>query len=279
MSDTEFAASTDGTRIAFHRHGEAGHPPILLIHGWAQQSVCWAPLVERLGDRFHLVSMDLRGHGGSDKPEAPAAYTDTTLWGDDVRAVIDAAGLARPVLVGWSYGSRVIAAHLATHGDGHLAGLVLAGGILAIGKAREEWMVGQASPGLDRDLYTEDVPRRLAATVRFVEACTARPLDRATYAGLVGANMLCPAHVRRALFGADVDIRPVYAAATCPALVIHGDADAVVTPRTGEAAAALFDKARHLAYEGVGHAPFLEAPDRFATDLADFVEEVGAGRR
>jgi non-heme chloroperoxidase len=274
---TLYTDSSDGTRIAYITAGDPSLPAILLIHGWAQQFVCWQPVVARLQDRFHLVAMDLRGHGASAKPENPAAYTDTAKWGNDVAAVIAAAGITRPTLVGWSYGSRVIAAHLATQGDAHLAGVVLAGGILAIGAAREEWMIGSASPGLDRDLYTEDLPRRLAATARFVDACTAQPLDRQTYGALVGANMLCPAHVRRTLFAADIDFRPVYAAMSCPGLVIHGAEDRVVTPQTGDAAASLMRQGRHLSYEGIGHAPFLEDPERFAADLADFVTEPAQG--
>jgi non-heme chloroperoxidase len=267
---TSFATSSDGTDIAFVTEGDPAAPSILLIHGWAQQFTCWTPILRRLSGRFHLVAMDLRGHGASAKPEVSAAYTDTRLWADDVRAVMTAARLDRPLLVGWSYGSRVVAAYLATHGEGDISGVALAGGILAIGSAREDWMVGPASPGLDRDLYTDDVPRRLEATARFVEACTTEPLDRSTYARMVGTNMLCPAHVRRALFEASVDFRPVYAALSRPALIVHGAEDRVVSPATGEAAARIAPIARHLPYEGVGHMPFLEAPERFAADLADF---------
>lgn len=268
---TRFATSTDGARIAFRTAGEPAQPSILLIHGWAQAGICWDATCGHLSDRFHIVTLDLRGHGASDKPEDPAAYTETKLWADDIAAVIAEADLTRPVLTGWSYGSRVIAAHLATQGSAHLAGVVLAGGILAIGRAREDWMVGPASPGLDRDLYTDDLPRRLAATARFVAACTTEPLDRTTYAGMVGVNMLCPAHARRALFAADLDLRPTYAAMTCPGLVIHGLSDAVVSPETGRAAAALMPQGRFIGYDGIGHAPFLEAPERFAADLAAFV--------
>ena len=178
------------------------------------------------------------GHGGSDKPAGSGPYTDTALWADDLAGVIAAHNLTRPTLVGWSYGARVVAAYLATHGSEALSGVALAGGILAIGAAREDWMVGPASPGLDRDLYTDDTARRLAATARFVEACTTAPLPRQTYGELVGANMLCPAHVRRALFATDLDLRPSFAGMTCPGLVIHGTADTVVSPATGEAAAA-----------------------------------------
>jgi pimeloyl-ACP methyl ester carboxylesterase len=268
--------SSDGTAIAYTTAGDPCLPPIVLIHGWAQQFTCWQPLMTRLSDRFHLVALDLRGHGASGKPEETTAYTDTALWGDDVAAVIAAANLTRPVLVGWSYGSRVIAAYLATHGDADLSGVVLAGGITAIGAAREDWMVGPASPGLDRDLYTSDLPRRLAATARFVDACTAQPLDRQSYGAMVGANMLCPAHVRRALFAADLDFRPVYAAMGCRGLVIHGTADAVVSPATGEEVARLMKRGRYLPHEGIGHAPFLEDPDRFAADLAAFADDCRA---
>ncbi|MEQ9260599.1 MAG: alpha/beta hydrolase [Roseovarius sp.] len=268
--------SSDGTRLATYVAGpeEApeGTPELLFIHGWAQQSLCWQAVMALLAKRFRMVAMDLRGHGGSDTPEGSGPYTDTALWGDDVKAVIEAHGLKRPVLVGWSYGSRVIASYLATHGDAAIAGVVLAGGILAIGKAREPWMVGAASPGLERDLYTNDLPRRLAATARFVEACTHAPLDRQSYGEMVGANMLCAPHVRRGLFETSWDMRPTYAAMRCPGLVIHGLEDGVVTPATGEAAADLMPNGRYLPYEAVGHAPFMEAPERFAGDLADFAE-------
>lgn len=275
---TDFATSTDGTRIAYRTAGDPAHPPILLIHGWAQAGICWDGLIDRLAERFHLVAIDLRGHGVSDKPGDPAAYADTGLWGDDVAAVIAAAKLDRPTLVGWSYGARVIAAHLASLGSDHLAGVVLAGGILAIGKAREDWMVGPASPGLDRDLYTDDLARRLAATARFVDACTHQPLPRLTYGAMVGANMLCPAIVRRALFGADLDLRPAFAAMTCPGLVIHGINDAVVTQATGEAAAKAMRNGRYLPYPETGHVPFMEQPDRFAADLAQFVTTCRQGQ-
>ena len=267
---TSYTRSSDGTRIAYTSVGDATRPCVLLIHGWAQQFMCWRPLMDRLQDRFHVVAMDLRGHGGSDKPDDDTAYTDTALWADDVQAVIAAAELDTPVLVGWSYGARVIAAYLDVKGDAALGGIVVAGGVLAIGAARESWMAGTASPGLDRDLYTDDVPRRLAATARFVAACTVQPLDRTTYAELVGVNMLCPAHVRRALFRADVDLRPVYDKMNCPGLVIHGMCDEVVTASTGQAAARCMARGRYLSYAGVGHAPFLEVPDRFAADIAQF---------
>jgi len=259
-----------GARIFLRDSGPQDAPPILLVHGWAQHHCAWAAQ-EPLAGAFRLVAIDLRGHGASDAPEGDAPYADGRMWADDLAAVIAALGLDRPVLVGWSYGSRAIACYLRHHGDAAIAGVVLAGGILALGRAREDWMVGRASPGLDRDLYTDDQDRRLAATARFVAACTAKPLDRLTYGMLVGANMLVPARVRRALFAADEDLRPDYARLARPGLAIHGEADAVVAPATGRAAAAAMAQGHYLGYPAIGHAPFIEAPARFNADLAEFV--------
>ena len=86
--------------------GQADGPPILFIHGWSQNHLCWAKQYESaLADEFRLVAYDLRGHGMSEAPLEPEHYTDGELWADDVAAIIDQLGLDRPVLVGWSYGA------------------------------------------------------------------------------------------------------------------------------------------------------------------------------
>ena len=269
---TEVVTGPDGVRLAVRQAGNPGAPAIVLLHGWAQHHICWAPLIDRLKDRYFIVAPDLRGHGASDKPTTDDAYSQDKPWADDVQALLDAFGIDRPVLVGWSYGARVIASYVAMHGDARLGGVVPLGGVLGIGAAREDWMIGAASPALDKDLYTDDQPRRLAATARFVGACTAQPLDRQTFGEMVGANMLCPAHVRRAMFQADCDIRPIWARLTVPGLVIHGAQDTIVTPATGKAATDSMPNGRFLSYDGVAHAPQLEAPDRLAADLAAFVD-------
>lgn len=272
MSDIHAIAGGGGLRLHVREWGPKDAPPLLLIHGWAQHHICWQ-LQAPLARDHRLVALDLRGHGASEAPQDPAAYTDTALWGDDIAGVIDALALDRPVLVGWSYGARVIAAYLDTHGDAGIAGVVLSGGTAALGAAREPWMVGADSPGLNRDLYTEDQPRRLRATAGFVAACTAVPLAPALYAELTASNMLVTPLVRRALFAADLDLRPVYGQLSKPGLVIHGTADTIVAPAAGEANAAAMPHGRYLPYGGIGHAAFLEAPDRFNTDLARFLAE------
>jgi len=113
----------DGLTISAQEWGNPAGPEILFIHGFSQSHLSWMRQVEGdLAKEFHIVTYDLRGHGNSDKPLDPARYRDSKAWGDEVQAVIDAAGLKRPVLVGWSYAGRVISDYLATHGAGQIRG-------------------------------------------------------------------------------------------------------------------------------------------------------------
>ena len=59
-----------------------------------------------------MVTYDLRGHGNSDKPLEPERYKDSKAWADELQAVMDATGIKRPVLAGWSYGGRIMADYL-----------------------------------------------------------------------------------------------------------------------------------------------------------------------
>ncbi|MCB1367901.1 MAG: alpha/beta hydrolase [Rhodobacteraceae bacterium] len=264
-------AGAGGVMLHVTDQGPPDAPALLLIHGWSQDSNCWQAQAP-LADRYRLVAFDLRGHGASDAPQIAGAYTDGALWAGDVAAVIAALDLHRPILVGWSYGSRVIAAYLDVFGDANIAGVVLVGGILTIGKERRDWMVGPGSPGLNPDLYTDDDARRLAATEAFVRTCTEEPLDDALTADIIALNMGVTALVRRALFAANWDFQPVYAALNVPLLAIHGVEDRIVAPLTGITASELAPLGDLRLYEHCGHTPFLEAPERFNTDLAEFTE-------
>jgi pimeloyl-ACP methyl ester carboxylesterase len=76
-----------------------------------------------------MVAYDLRGHGMSDKPVGDAHYRTGKFWGDEVRAVIEQAGLRRPTLVGRSCGGRVMGDYLMEQGHAGLAATDWAGAV------------------------------------------------------------------------------------------------------------------------------------------------------
>ena len=66
----------NGVTLAFEDRG-AGKPVFVFVHGWACDRSFFAPQAEHFARRHRVVSVDLRGHGESDKPPGPypiAAY-------------------------------------------------------------------------------------------------------------------------------------------------------------------------------------------------------------
>jgi non-heme chloroperoxidase len=99
---------------------------VLFVHGMLQCHLSWLRQVEHFSARnFRLTTYDFRGHGGSDKPLDPSFYNDSGRLADELKAVMVAANLDRPVLVGWSFGTRIIADYLLKFGSSDLAGINL----------------------------------------------------------------------------------------------------------------------------------------------------------
>jgi pimeloyl-ACP methyl ester carboxylesterase len=88
----------------------AGPPdgrPVVLLHGFPDTGRVWRHQVEALeAAGFRLIVPDLRGYGGSDKPEAVEAYRVAELAGD-VLGVLDHFGVARAHLVGHDWGAAL----------------------------------------------------------------------------------------------------------------------------------------------------------------------------
>jgi pimeloyl-ACP methyl ester carboxylesterase len=103
---TRFAISPERFRIAYDVSGRG--PAIMLLHGGGGSRQEWhaGGYVARLKDDFKVITVDLRGHGESDKPTDPACYT-TDKMGQDFLAVADACGVDKFILWGYSFGSNV----------------------------------------------------------------------------------------------------------------------------------------------------------------------------
>jgi pimeloyl-ACP methyl ester carboxylesterase len=96
---------TDGLRQQILEAGSG--PLVLLIHGFPELGVSWRAQVEALAAAgFHAVAPDMRGYGGTDKPEAVDAHTILHLVGDMVD-LVRALGETSCVVVGHDWGAPV----------------------------------------------------------------------------------------------------------------------------------------------------------------------------
>ena len=257
----------DGLTIAAQEWGNPAGPEILFIDGFSQSYLSWMRQVDSdLAREFRIVTYDLRGHGNSDKPLDPARYRDSKAWGDEVQAVIDAAGLKRPVLVGWSYAGRVISDYLATHGAGQLAGINFVDAPIKVDPA----LVGDNLKNLPL-MTSEDLATNIAATRTFVHGCFSRQPSADDFETMLAFNMMVPPKVRAGLGGRPLDASEMMSRLKLPVLVTHGAEDRNAKVGAGQYTASIIPGAKLSIYEGVGHSPFYEDAPRFNTELAAFV--------
>lgn len=251
--------------VTGNRDGQA----ILFIHGYSQSWLSWAKQLEsNLADDFHLVAMDDRGHGRSDKPKD--AYADSELWADDVQGVIESLDLAQPVLVGWSYGGLIISDYLAKYGDDHVAGINLVGAISKLGTEDATAVIGDDFLELVPGFESTDVTESVNTLETFIDRCTHDPLPPEELRTMLGFNVIVPPYVREALHSRTVthddDLRGIEK----PVLITHGEQDGIVLPAAAEEHAGLIETAETSLYPDVGHAPFWEDPERFNEELREF---------
>ncbi len=102
----------DGVGIYYESHGQG--PPVLLSHGYSATCRMWDGQVAALRDRFRVIVWDMRGHGQSDVPADPAAYSEAATVGD-MAALLQACGEANAVIAGLSLGGYMSLAFHARH--------------------------------------------------------------------------------------------------------------------------------------------------------------------
>jgi non-heme chloroperoxidase len=216
--------------------------------------------------RNSAVTYDLRGHGNSDKPLEPEKYKESKVWADEVQAVIDAAKLKRPVLVGWSYGGRVIGDYLAIHGAAGLAGLNY---VDATTKSDPSFF----GEGLKVQplMFSDDLATNIAAMRTFLHSCFEKQPSREEFETMLAFNMMVPPKVRANMGGRTLSMDDTLKALNLPVLVTQGTADKLILVAAAKHTAVTIPGAKLSLYDGVGHAPFWEDTARFNAELAAFV--------
>jgi non-heme chloroperoxidase len=264
-----------GVRLHVREWGKPDGPPVVFIHGWSQNHLCWERQYESpLRDEFRLVAYDLRGHGMSEAPAGPGPYTDGRLWADDLAAVIDALALDHVVLAGWSYGAFVICDYLRAYGQDRVAAVNFVEGAVKLGEAAFGTLIG---PGfLDHfvDLTADDLPANIRGLRAFLRACVAKPVAAEDFEAALCWNMAVAPRVRASLAAREIDSDDVLADLAVPVLVTQGRSDTVVLPAMAEHILATCPTAEASWYDGVGHVPHLEEPERFNRELAALTRRV-----
>lgn len=253
---------------------EAGNPrgrPIVFIHGLSQCWLSWTrQLNSDLAEKFRLVAFDLRGHGLSDKPRE--GYADSSLWADDVHAVIDALDLDHPILCGWSYGPLVILDYIRYYGEDEIRGINFVGGITKLGSEEAASVLTAEFLSLVPGLFSADGEESARSLGSLLGMCFVHGLAEADRYLMIGYNLSVPAYVRQALLSRSIDNDDLLPKIRKPVLITHGSDDAVVKPAVIDQQMARISHAQIRLIANAGHAVCWDDATAYNACLREFAD-------
>jgi pimeloyl-ACP methyl ester carboxylesterase len=223
---------------------------------YSATSEMWAGQVPPLAEHFTVVTWDMRGHGRSDYPEDPAAYSEEATVGD-MAALLDTVGAKDAVVGGLSLGGYMSLAFHATHPERTRALLIIdTGPGYKNDQARDGWNANAIHRAERLEAEGLGDLARASAEVRQARHRDATGLARAARGMLTQKN----ARVIESL--------PTIAV---PAVVIVG-ADDTPFLAASDYMAAKIPGAKKVVIQGAGHSANLDQPEAFNTALLGFLK-------
>ena len=256
----------EGIALEVEDHGDG--VPVVLLHGFPLSSEMWTPIRTAVEQAARLITPDLRGFGGSDKPQGD--YGMETLAGDVLR-LADRIRVERFVLGGHSMGGYVALRLAAAHAE-RLTGLILidtrASADTPEGKVRRTVAIERIRRGEAAAFLDEFIPNLLGESTR------GRAPRLATELRAFAAEV--PDHVLAGCLAGMRD-RPdsvqVLSGLDLPALVITGQEDALAPPEVAHQMAAALPRGRLALVPLAGHTPSVERPIPTAEAILAFLRE------
>jgi len=252
----------EGRRLAWRTLGEG--PPLLLINGYAATSEDWDPaFLAGLAQDFEVICPDNRGLGGSELGDVELSVDGMA---GDLEALLDAVGVQRLPVVGWSMGGFV-AQRLAVRAPGCVAALALLGtdpGAPGATEADPEaWARLTDHSGSDREQASRLI------SLLFPPALAAE-IDREFGEVVAAARAkLSPATLRAQEAAMDAWHRDPPAREEVldlpPTLVAHGELDEVIPVANAKALEARWPGAEVHLFPGCGHGLMAQEPERLVT--------------
>jgi 3-oxoadipate enol-lactonase len=247
---------------------EAGQgPPLVLLHAVGTSGSIWWQHVPRLSKQFHVIAVDLSGHGRSPKPEQPVSVEGMA---EDLHKTLQKQSLLPAHFVGLSLGGMVAQMLVAKH-PSSLASLTLCDTICEV------------SPDTVKILEERAKAVEKGGMIAILEST----LERWFSPGFASKHADVVAKVKKLLFEADPVINAqtwraigklnvvsqLKSAPKIPALVVNGSLDTGIPPDVGKRLCDLFD-ASLMMLSGCAHMAPLEAPDEFMDYLESFLSGI-----
>ncbi len=250
----------EGLTFAYVEMGPAEGQPIVLLHGYTDNSRSWSLLAPHLEDR-RLIAFDLRGHGSSD---APACCYGLDSLASDVDALMEALDIETADVVGHSLGSMT-AATLAAYYPTRVDKLVLISTAASMPEGATGWL-WENVPQLERPIDPDGEfvmswywnPHPVDEDFLSRERAESAAAPEVTWMGVLRALTL-------------TDWTQAAARITAPTLILWGDQDGFFEAQSQAHIQEIMPDAAHVTYEGYGHNMFWEIPEEVGADILTFL--------
>jgi len=93
----------NGVRLHYYRTGKGDKRPLVLVHGFSDNGLCWTPAARDFASEYDVIMPDMRAHGLSERVK-PGEKVDMSA---DLAAIIRILGLVRPIVAGHSMGAMI----------------------------------------------------------------------------------------------------------------------------------------------------------------------------
>jgi len=272
---SEFLTLSDGVKLHYRDEGLESGETLVLVHGFAASLHTWEPWVERLGDTYRIISLDLPGHGLSRNPDGDKM--NPGYFGEAIAEMTTQLDVDTFTIVGNSMGGAT-AWQFALEYPDRLDGLVL---VDASGWPSAD----QSGRPLVFSLLDNSVARYLLKDLDMSSLVKSGLEDSFFSAEFVTEKMVeryvslsrAPGHREGILSMSSQREDRVVASPelvsqiTTPTLILQGKEDNLVPAEGADKFAAAIGGSEVIVYDDVGHLPQEEIADQSAADLRDFL--------
>ena len=263
----------DAVKLHHLDWGNQGRHPIVLVHGSRLHAHVWNHFSRRFSERYHVIALDQRGHGDSGWA-AQDGYQMENFY-QDLRAVVEARGLARFTLIGHSLGGRVSMLFAHRHPE-LLERLVLVDitpgrpAVVARGEISDDDRTAPGEFASSEDALAHLkrlMPRAPAPLVEESVTHGLRRTDNGRYTWKYDPAFLSGRRSR----ANTVDLWSAVKTIPTPTLLQYGSHSNVVSPDLAARMGETMPRCTVERIEGAGHGLFTDQPEAFAASVERFL--------
>jgi pimeloyl-ACP methyl ester carboxylesterase len=272
---TDQFVSVNGLRLHYLDWGNAGKPPLIMLHGIGRDAHSFDHIAPRFSNDYHVMAVDLRGHGDSAwHPDGAYLVEDLVK---DLEGLVEQRGFRGLVLLGNSTGGRVVQVYAGLHPD-RVRALI----VEDVGPERPADIAAGFARRVQQEANGWSSEDELVAQLRAQDSKTSEELLRAHARSATkrrdDGRLVWKRDPNLVKGFVPTELWQYVRRITSPTLYVLGGRSTIVSAATQEQLKKTIPGCEIVVMPGLGHYPHLEAPTEYVELVKAFLSRRTAGR-